>query len=500
MGQFRILCLSLTLFVMSASMFASASVLEYQGGAKRTGHYTSEALTYFSVPRLQQDALFRLQEPLDGPMYAQPLFVENGVNGKDAILMATSSNMIYAVNADTGAILWRRQLPGSPVSRSSLPCGNINPYGVVGTPVIDENSKTIYLSAMTTFNDGDSIKHLIYGLSLEDGSILPNWPVDVTQSLALQGKVFTPNVQGQRGALTILNGRVYVTYGGHFGDCGNYHGWVVAVNLNNPTLVEGWATAARGGGIWAPGGVSSDGEHVYVTTGNTFGARGWSGGNAVIRLDANVNFSGQDSDFFAPTDWSSLDSRDADLSTAPMHTNIGSARGTKTPVTIAFGKDGRMFVLDPQNLGGVGSGLMTHSGAASVFSAPTALELEDSTVVAFNGMAQRCPNGARGNVGAFKIQSTGASGAPFSVSTQWCSNVSIGRAGLISSTSTGSQNPIVWAVKTSSGGLIAWRADTGAVLFEESARASVSTFQTPVIISRGRVLVPYNGGVRVLRP
>jgi hypothetical protein len=66
-------------------------------------------------------------------------------------------------------------------------------------------------------------------------------------------KNFMPRDQNQRGALAILGGTLYVPFGGHFGDCRQYHGFVVGISLSEPRTVRSWATRGRGGGIWAPG-------------------------------------------------------------------------------------------------------------------------------------------------------------------------------------------------------------------------------------------------------
>ena len=71
-----------------------------------------------------------------GPTYAQPLFVDAGGGGKDLVLVATEENQVYALNATSGAVVWQKKL-GNNVATSSLPCGNINPLGITGTPVID---------------------------------------------------------------------------------------------------------------------------------------------------------------------------------------------------------------------------------------------------------------------------------------------------------------------------------------------------------------------------
>ena len=65
-------------------------------------------------------------------------------------------------------------------------------------------------------------------------------------------------------------------YSGYVGDCGPYHGWVVGVDIKNPSNVMAWATAADGGGIWGHGGVASDGTKMFVVTGNTFHKSGGS--------------------------------------------------------------------------------------------------------------------------------------------------------------------------------------------------------------------------------
>ncbi len=154
--------------------------------------------------------------------------------------------------------------------------------GITGTPVIDAPSQTLYLDAMIAEPAG--ARHLIFALSLQNGATLPGWPVDVMTALAARGEHFDGPDQNQRGALTIVGGRVYIPYGGHFGDCGDYHGWVVGIGVNNPRDIVSWHTRARGGGIWAPAGVASDGRWLYVSTGNTFGARQWSDGEAVFKL------------------------------------------------------------------------------------------------------------------------------------------------------------------------------------------------------------------------
>src|SRR5262249_21193627 len=157
---------------------------------------------------------------------------------------------------------------------------------------------------------------------------LLGWPIDVTEALQRTGLHFNSRDQNQRGALTIAGGRVYVPYGGHWGDCGVYHGWVVGISVQNPKDVFAWETRARGGGIWAPGGISSDGHSLFVATGNTMGAWSWSDGEGVIRLGLDLKRSTDRTHFFAPQEWRELDAYDADLGgTAPLLIDVPSSRG-----------------------------------------------------------------------------------------------------------------------------------------------------------------------------
>ena len=107
----------------------------------------------------------------------------------------------------------------------------------------------------------------------------------------------------------MVNGIVYVPYSGYFGDCGNYHGSVVGVHIDDPSMVAAWRTEAEGGGIWGHSGVASDGTNMFVITGNTFTSAGdpWSGGEAIVRLQAGPVFTGNPTDFWAPANWQSLD-------------------------------------------------------------------------------------------------------------------------------------------------------------------------------------------------
>ena len=99
------------------------------------------------------------------------------------IIAVTASNNIYALNATTGLPIWSRTDIGPPVT-SGLPCGDINPTGITGTPVVDLASRSLFFDALI---DGNPNKHFIYSLNVDTGVTTPGWPVDVNATASYNG-------------------------------------------------------------------------------------------------------------------------------------------------------------------------------------------------------------------------------------------------------------------------------------------------------------------------
>ena len=455
---------------------ASASVATYHGHADRSGNFIVPSLTYDRARGLHPDTGFRAQ--FRGHVYGQPLYWRGNV------IVATEDNTVQAIDGKTGRELWRRAL-GTPVPRRALSCGDIDPLGVTGTPVINEASGTLYLDAAVMAANGP--RHELFALSLSNGGVISGWPVDVASALAAKGMSFMPRDQNERGALTIIGNRVYVPYGGHFGDCGDYRGWVIGIAMNNPKDITGWSTRARGGGIWAPGGIASDGNSLLVATGNTFGASTWSDGEAVIRLSPGPTFSGHPQDYFAPQDWHALDQSDLDLGGSnPLPFELGGRR-----FVLALGKDGRAYLLDGANFGGLGGALaVSEVSTGAIRTSPALFPAQGAMYVAFQGTGAQCPS--RGDLTVLKI----AAAPQPSISTAWCGAAN-GRGSPIVTTTNGHSNPIVWIVGAEGDGrLRGFNGETGAVLFNGGAEAMAGTrrFQT-LIATNDRLYVAADGRI-----
>jgi hypothetical protein len=213
------------------------NVTQKNNNLSRDGLYIDAAFTPGNAVNLTRDMNFN--GTISGNMYAQPLHIEGGSNGPRVIAVTESNNVL---DPNDGSLIWQRNL--GPAVTSGLPCGNINPLGITGTPAVDLASRSLFVDAMI---DGATKKHFVYLPNVDPGVTNPNWSVDLNSSVP----VFTSNVQNERARLANVNGIIYVPFSGHAGDCGTYRGWFVGIPINNPSAVMAWATSAILGGMGA---------------------------------------------------------------------------------------------------------------------------------------------------------------------------------------------------------------------------------------------------------
>ncbi len=259
----------------------------------------------------------RFSRAVDGEIYAQPL-IDGG-----RIYVATENNSVYAFTT-RGRLVWKRHL-GAPVPGADLPCGNIDPSGITATPVISGGR----LFAVAFLRSGH--RHVLFGLRLGSGRV------------AVRANVDPPNriVEQERGALLAAHGRVYVPYGGLFGDCGPYHGYVVSTGEGGGGRIA-YRNPATMAGIWAPAGISAQSGRLLVSTGNG-GGSAFEYQSSVIRLSSGLRRTG----FWAPGNWRALSAGDVDVgSLAPLP--VSGER------VFQIGKEGVGYLLR-QSLGGIGA-------------------------------------------------------------------------------------------------------------------------------------------------
>jgi outer membrane protein assembly factor BamB len=413
----------------------------YLQDAGRTG-FTSDA------PTRPQTIRRAWQSPaLDGAVYAEPLLVG------DRVIVATENDSVYALRATTGAIVWRTHL-GTPVSGSSLPCGNVDPVGITSTPVIDAVAGRVYAVGMVW-----PARDVLFDINLASGKLVASKAVDIAGA--------DPKVHNQRSALTLSAGKVSIPYGGRFGDCGDYHGRVasVAVSASGLGALTSYTLPTQGeGGFWTPPGaaVATDGS-LYLASGNSSSTTTYDYGNSVVRLSAGLKLL----DSWAPRNWKALNATDGD---------IGSSGPVLLPGGRVFqiGKSGIGYLLDAGHLGGIGGEL--HSGEVC----------SDSGVwgaIGHHGDTLFVP--CSGGVVEVTVHSDG-----FTVG--WSTDVSTPGPTIVTPAA-------VWTVETGNGRLLALDPATGKILVSLAIGSVPSRFTTPAAGGR-RVLVASDQRISAFGP
>ncbi len=450
------------LLAILPTLSAAENVVTYHNSIDRIGAYRMPNLTLAAAANMRLDKAFKAS--VTGHIYAQPLFWQPQGTATGLVIVATESNIVYALNSMTGAIVWHTQLTGS-VALNTLPCGNIDPDGVTGTPVIDPVAGIVYLDALAQTSQGP--RHLVYALSVATGAIVSKWPLDVQAALTNAGVTFNSSVQGERSALLLFGGSLYVVYGGNYGDCGTYYGTVVQIQTGTPKLLASWQTRATGGGIWAQGGIAGDGTELYVTTGNTMGASMWSDGEAIIALRPGLAHSFDRKNYFTPSNWLALDNSDEDLGgTEALPFNVPVAGGSPAKRVIAFGKDGNAYLANRTDLGGIGGALaIMLASYGAIRTAPAIYETSTAAMVAYTNSGNASCSG--NNVTMLNVAPSGTS--PMSVA--WCAGFNGGGAPIVTTTD-GTSNAIVWVVGSEGDNeLHGFNALTGQVVFSGNGTA-----------------------------
>jgi len=351
-----------------------AGVFTYHNNNNRDGSNTREfALTPGNVNTSSFGKLFSCNA--DGAIYAQPLWVPKvGVGGgtHNVIVAATMRDSVYVFDADANPCVtyWNKNLiPGGETygNNGDLGTADIFPdIGILGTPVIDSTTSTIYVVTKTK-NSGTTTYHQrIHALSLTDGSEKFGGPIDITSAITVPGVgdqssggsvPFNVLTENQRSGLALVNGVVYVSWASH-GDNTPYHGWIIGYNAGNlaqaPTVFN---TTPNGGlgGIWMSGGApaADSSNNLYVITGNgSFDNTNQNYGMAFIKLSTSGGLNV--SDFFSPFNEGTLSGADQDFGSGGAAVLIDQPSGPFPHLVVGGGKDQNLFVLnrDAGKMGG----------------------------------------------------------------------------------------------------------------------------------------------------
>jgi hypothetical protein len=502
-------------------------VLERGKRPSRDGNYVQPTLTTAAAMKVMPDAAFNANAAFTGQIYASPLYVAKGPGGKGIFIAATTNNDVKAYD-DAGMPVWSRNVGPLPAAG-----GPFTPKGIMGTPVIDPQAgpdgfATIYACSPAPASAGGKHDHYqLHALSAKDGSERPGWPakLDGTVKATNDGlnRAFTPTTEGQRPALSLVDGIVYVGFGGPYGDLFTYYGWVIAVDTKNPATIVAWSTRLAGAAVWSPGGFASDGNGVIITTGNYFAGSfaapaTWGDSEAIIRLTGMPSALTR-SDAYLPARWKQMDIDDQDFgSNSVMLLKVPGA--TPSDYGVSMSKDAHLYFVNAAMLGAPGGGgelvdltlsPSNHSARVSPVAYTTAGGIHVAVTVD-RGPYLGCPAGSTADPAmAVLMGFTVTPGSPIKVTQSWCTTVggpTMGDAGTIKNrsasplvtTTDGTSNPIVWvagtATQTGSGTtanlLYGVDGETGKVLYKGGNCAGIRQWTTPIAV-KGHIVVGGDG-------
>ena len=353
---------------MAAALFAAASAqasgITNSSEDLRTGWYPSESTI---TPGLVSGGTFGQEwsASVEGQVYAQPLLDEN------TLLVATEKNRVYGLDPATGEKQWSKTLGATPWNPEEIKCGDLTPeIGVTSTPVIDPATDVAYMThkGYASGNSG-TVKYWMDAIELATGNEKPGFPVELAGTAQNDsGQTFTARTELQRPGLLLMEGVVYAAFGSDC-DADPFQGWIFGVSESGAVKAR-WTseTADSGGGIWQSGaGLTSDGPGtILFSTGNgatplspTLGSEPpGTLSESVVRVRVQGNGELKATDFFAPYDAATLASWDADFASGGVTGLPDAYFGTaSTPsLAVAVGKDGYVYLLNREELGGIGEG------------------------------------------------------------------------------------------------------------------------------------------------
>jgi len=321
---------------------------------------------------------------VDAAIYAQPLWVANvsiGGARHNVVYVATQHDTVYAFDADaspcttlwqTGANSVTSLLPSGHtwVTSGDTSCSDLQPdIGIVGTPVIDLGTDTMYLVTKSKTSGTAPFHQMLHALDITTGKEKLSGPVEISASVSGSGNggtggvvKFDPLINNQRPALLLENGHVVISWSSHC-DNGAYHGWVISYSASGLRQEAVWNDSPNGalGGIWMSGdGPAADSSgNIYLVTGNgSFDASNGGYGDSIVKLGPPRDGTFPVATFFTPLNEASLSSTDTDQGSGGLLLlpDITVSSVTKSYLVQA-GKDGRIYLGDRSSLGGFNSSI-----------------------------------------------------------------------------------------------------------------------------------------------
>ncbi len=346
-------------------------VITYHGDKGRTGWFSAE--TQLNAGNVNAQTFGLLQTVVvDERVDAEPLVVMHqmiqGQGYHDVVYVATENNSVYAIDAESGAILWQVNFGTAVPYQYKNYDDNVYPVmGILGTPVINRNNNVMYVVA-DTYN-GTVDVFTLHAISLSTGAdLLTPAPIQFSENIQSGTWTFNPQFQLQRPGLLLANGNVYVAFGSN-GDIvpGSSRGVILGYNATTLKQIKGQVTDRLYlqvnpyylSSVWQSGyGVAADTNgDVYFSTGNSDPYtpsyfQSFNRPDSVLRIAGDLS---KLKSSFTPYDYFTLDEGDVDLGSGGTMV-LPDQPGQYPHLAVAGGKDGREFLLNRDKLGGYTNG------------------------------------------------------------------------------------------------------------------------------------------------
>jgi len=483
MGRTAVLAVAFVVFISASALLAAAqtAITTYHYDNNRTGWNQSETVL---TPANVANPMFGLLQnvTLDDQVDAQPLVVpgvlitagsQQGTH--DVAYVATENNSVYAIDVHSGTVLLSPNL-GTPVS-SPLGCNNNGPnVGINSTPVIDLSANTLYVIAYTQDSTGPAYRLHALDLGSLTDKVTPQL-VTASHTLA-NGSTFNFNAkyQRQRPGLLLANGSVYAGFGSFCDFSANLsRGWLLgwtagslapfpSNQMNDLQVTDPDSFFLSS--IWMSGyGPAADdsGNVLFVTGNSDYSGTTYDGvtniQESVVKVSSTLT---SVIDLFTPQNQAALDQADADFGSGGVLV-LPDQPGSIPHLAVAAGKDGNMYLMNEDHLGGYSPTTNNVLGTYSIgqcWCGP-------SYFVDPSDGAGRVVSSGGGSVGVWKVATS-----PQVTLTNVTNSLSLNSgqsAGFFTSiSSNGTASPIVWALSrptTSNNGapisLFAFNPDSG---------------------------------------
>jgi len=313
--------------VVTGAALAAADWLTFGGDPQRTGWAKGEkSITRENAGKLRVEWSLKLDnDPVELNALTVPVIVENVATPrgfKDIVIIAGSSNTAFAIDADSGKLMWQRkfQIEGAPRNKPDWLC----PSALNATPVIDKSERNVYLTT------ADGRLHTLNFINGED------------QKPVIE---FVPPF-AKNWSMNLFHGTLYTTVSQ---GCNGVRSAIYAMNLRdaNRPVTKFVASPTGGAGIWgrAGGAISAVTGLIYGETGD--GAYDVDAGKYSDTFLA-VSADGKLMDYYTPANRAWITKKDLDM-------------GNMSPVVFPFdkwelvagaGKEGVIYLLDAKSLGG----------------------------------------------------------------------------------------------------------------------------------------------------